>query len=89
MTARPGHMWSLYGVDSWFIAMRYGIPTLNGYSAWAPETWLLANPQEAGYIQAVQRWIGQNQLTEVCVLDIDARTMTPYMSAGSAGASSR
>ena len=89
MTARPGHMWSLYGVDSWFIAMRYGIPTLNGYSAWAPETWQLANPQEPGYIQAVQRWIGQNQLTEVCVLDIDARTMTPYMSAGSAGASSR
>jgi hypothetical protein len=49
----------------------------------------LANPQEAGYIEAVQRWIGQHQLTEVCVLDIDARTMTPYMSAGSAEASSR
>jgi hypothetical protein len=89
MSARPGHRWSLYGVDSWFIAMRYGIPTLNGYSAWAPETWQLASPQEAGYIQAVERWISQNQLTEVCVLDIDARTMTPYMSAGSAGASSR
>jgi hypothetical protein len=89
MKARPGHMWSLYGVDSWFIAMRYGIPTLNGYSAWVPETWQLANPQEASYIQRVQRWIGQNHLSGVCVLDIDARTMTPYMSAESAGASSR
>ena len=89
MSARGDHMWSLYGVDSWFIAMRYGIPTLNGYSAWWPETWRLANPQEAGYIQAVQQWIDQHQLTEVCVLDIDARTMTPYLSAGSAGASSR
>ena len=89
MTARSDHMWSLYGVDSWFIAMRYGIPTLNGYSAWTPETWQLANPQEAGYLQAVQRWIDQNHLTAVCVLDIDARTMTPYMSAGSAGASWR
>jgi hypothetical protein len=75
--ARSNNMWAQYSVDTLFIALRHRIPTLNGYSAWFPKTWLLHTPQEPGYDEAVQQWIDRNGLTGVCELDIDARTMTP------------
>jgi hypothetical protein len=75
---RADHMWSLYGMDSAFIATKYSIPTLNGYSAWWPTDWNLANPQEADYMRRVDDWIRRNKLTGVCALDIDQRTMRPY-----------
>ena len=75
--ARSGHKWSLYGIDSFFVAMNHGIPTLNGYSAWYPAGWDLLNPQEVDYPDRVKRWIDAHGLTGVCELDIDARTMTP------------
>jgi hypothetical protein len=71
-------MWSLYGVDAMFISLAHSIPTLNGYSAWEPAGWQLANPQEPTYLAAVDRWIEQNSLRNVCMLDIEKRTMTPY-----------
>jgi hypothetical protein len=76
--SRSGHMWSLYAMDSMFIAMKHSIPTLNGYSAWTPTGWHLANPQESDYLTAVNQWIVGHNLRDVCQLDIDARTMTPY-----------
>lgn len=76
--SRSGHMWSLYAMDSMFIAMKHSIPTLNGYSAWTPTGWYLANPQESDYLTAVNQWIVGHNLRDVCQLDIDARTMTPY-----------
>ena len=76
--ARSGHMWSLYAIDAMFIAMKHSIPTMNGYSAWEPLDWGLANPQEASYPDRVARWIGSHDLHGVCALDIEARTMTPY-----------
>jgi hypothetical protein len=63
-----------------FIALEHSIPTLNGYSAWRPADWSLDNPQESGYTAAVNRWIAKHDLRNVCQLDIDARTMTPYVS---------
>ena len=77
--SRSFHKWSLYAVDSMFISINYSIPTLNGYSAWWPDGWGLANPQEAGYSQAVDRWIARHQLRGVCEFDIEERTMRPYM----------
>jgi hypothetical protein len=74
--SRSNHMWSEYGLDSLFVSFRLRIPTLNGYSAWAPEGWELANPQEPGYGEAVTRWIERYKLTDVCEFDIDARRMT-------------
>jgi hypothetical protein len=79
--ARSPHMWSLYAIDAVFIAMATSIPTLNGYSAWQPAGWELANPQESRYRAAVDRWIERHDLRDVCQLDIDARTMTPYQPA--------
>jgi hypothetical protein len=75
--SRSDHMWSLYGVDALFVSFAHSIPTLNGYSAWAPDDWGLYNPQEAGYRERVRRWVARNGLTGVCELDIDARKMTP------------
>jgi hypothetical protein len=80
--SRSDNMWGLYGIDSIFVALNLGIPTLNGYSAWFPEGWSLLNPHEAGYDEAVKRWIDQHQLTRVCEFDIDARTMTPRLQHG-------
>ena len=76
--SRSFHMWSLYNIDAAFIALERRIPTLNGYSAWAPEGWGLANPQEADYQQRVDRWIDSHRLGGVCALDIEDRTMRPY-----------
>lgn len=76
--ARSSNMWSLYAMDAMFISLRTGIPTLNGYSAWWPDGWLLSNPQNPDYAQSVAWWVARNGLRNVCVLDIDARTMRPY-----------
>jgi hypothetical protein len=76
---RSFHMWALYNIDAAFIALDLRIPTLNGYSAWWPEGWGLANPQEeADYMKRVDEWIAGRQLRGVCALDIDVRTMRPY-----------
>jgi hypothetical protein len=77
--SRSINMWTLYGVDSMFISLNHSIPTLNGYSAWWPDHWGLAHPQEPGYSKAVARWIALYHLRDVCELDIEARTMRPYV----------
>ena len=78
---RTGDMWGLYNIDAMFIASTTSIPTLNGYTAFEPRYWGLARPQESTYLAAVDNWIGLNNLHDVCALDIDARTMTPYVPA--------
>jgi hypothetical protein len=77
--SRNDHMWGLYGNDAMFIATRYKLPTLNGYSAWTPAHWDLANPQSPDYTGAVDRWIRAHHLEGVCEFDIDARTMKPHV----------
>ena len=73
--SRSFHMWSLYNIDSMFIALDHRIPTLNGYSAWSPTGWGLANPQEPGYEKAVRQWIEEHKLKDVCEFDIEKRKM--------------
>jgi hypothetical protein len=82
--SRSEHMWSLYAVDSMFVALNHSLPTLNGYSAWGPEGWSMANPQEHGYSDALASWIARHNLHEVCEFDIDRRTITPHIAASSA-----
>jgi hypothetical protein len=76
--ARSGHIWSLYGVDAMFVSLTYRVPTLNGYSAWAPIGWALADPTSPEYEREVREWIAARQLSGVCVLDLGARTMRPW-----------
>jgi hypothetical protein len=73
--SRSDNVWALYAGDSMFIALKHGLPTLNGSSAWEPEGWELMNPQEPTYPARVHDWIQKNELTDVCELDIEARTM--------------
>lgn len=77
-TSRYGNIWGLYGIDSMFISLQHSLPTLNGYSAWAPPDWGLMNPLDPGYLTEVRRWIARHDLDGICQLDIDARTMTPF-----------
>lgn len=72
---RPNSAWTVYHLDAMYIAFAHSLPTLNGYSAWAPPGWGIGNPQEAGYLDAVRKWIDQNKLENVCELDIERRTM--------------
>jgi hypothetical protein len=74
--SRSPHMSMLYSGDALFVSLDHAIPTLNGYSAWTPPDWALANPQESTYQQNVSRWIIQNRLDHVCELDIERRTMS-------------
>ena len=76
-TSRSSDMWSLYSIDSLFVALTRAIPTLNGYSAWSPGGWDLMNPTDADYQERVRQWIERHRLEGVCELDLDARTMTP------------
>jgi hypothetical protein len=73
--SRSDNKWALYAGDSMFIALKHGLPTLNGYSAWEPKGWDLMNPQEPTYPERVRDWIRTNNLRDVCELDIEARTM--------------
>ena len=75
MARSPSNLPALYGTDATFIALRYSLPTLNGYSAWSPTTWDLASPQDPTYPDRVSSWIARNGLTNVCRLDMDLRTM--------------
>ena len=73
--SRSPDMRAFYAGDSMFIALKYGLPTLNGYSAWAPSGWELTRPPEPSYPERVREWIQRNNLRDVCELDIEARTM--------------
>ena len=74
--SRSPHMSMLYSGDALFVSLDHSIPTLNGYSAWTPAGWALANPQERTYQQNVSQWISENGLDNVCELDIERRTMS-------------
>jgi hypothetical protein len=76
--SRADSLVGLYNLDAAFIALKYSLPTLNGYSAWSPEGWSLADPPHPFYMAAAREWIEAKHLTGVCQLDIDARRMTPY-----------
>jgi hypothetical protein len=75
--ARSDNTWSLYGVDSLFVALSHSLPALNGYSAWYPRGWTLTDPGDPKYPGAVKEWIAAQRLSGVCELDIDARSITP------------
>jgi hypothetical protein len=77
--SRPDASWTMYHLDAMFVALREGVPTLHGYSAWTPQGWGIGNPAAPDYLDGVNRWIAHTALTGVCELDIEARRMTPYM----------
>ena len=81
--SRPDASWSMYHLDAMFVALRERVPTLHGYSAWAPSGWGIGNPAAPDYLDGVNRWIVHTGLTGVCELDIERRRMTPYVARSS------
>jgi glycerol uptake facilitator-like aquaporin len=74
------HRWrdisTVYSVDAMFVSLKYSLPTLNGYSAWAPDGWGLGNPQADHYADRVREWVSRHKLSGVCEFDVDRRLMT-------------
>jgi hypothetical protein len=73
--SRSDNAWALSNVDAMFISLNHRLPTLNGFSAWAPEGWNLSNPPEPEYADHARVWIADHHLVAVCALDLEARTM--------------
>jgi hypothetical protein len=48
--ARSDNLDSLSGADALFIALRHGVPTLNGYSAWVPPEYPMLHLYDADYL---------------------------------------
>lgn len=76
--SRPGNTRTLYGIDGLFIALRHSVPSLNGYSAWSPNQWGVAFPEDPEYTRFAREWIERYGLTGVCELDIEARIASPF-----------
>lgn len=74
--------WMLYGINATFVALKTSVPTLNGYSGRYPNDWHLFHPHNIDYDEEVDRWIRSHALQQVCVFDIDLRTMRPYTAGG-------
>jgi hypothetical protein len=73
---RPGgDISTVSSVDAMFVSLEHSLPTLNGYSAWAPDGWELANPRAPQYIDRVRDWASRHQLTGVCEFDSERRVM--------------
>jgi len=46
------------------------MPTVNGFSSWFPDNWVLDEPASPGYAAAVRDWAGRNGITQgLCGLD--------------------
>ena len=81
--ARSPEPWTLYSNDAAFIALRLGIPTLHGVSAWTPPDWRVRHPHAEDFSFGVRDWTARYGLTGVCGLDVERRTMTPGLPAES------
>lgn len=76
-TSRWSYFRTSYSVDAMFVALKYSIPTLNGYSGWNPPQWRMFDPHQGDYREVTAEWIRLRNLTGVCELDIERRTMRP------------
>ncbi len=60
-------------VDAMLIAERLTLPTVNGYSGFAPPGWHLDDPQAGDYPALVERWAAAHGLSHVCALALAER----------------
>ncbi|MCC7348752.1 MAG: hypothetical protein IT538_15290 [Variibacter sp.] len=68
--------WKLQDDAVLFAEIR-GIPTVNGYSSWFPEGWMLHDPASAGYAAAVTAWAARHGISRgLCGLDLHAGRWT-------------
>jgi hypothetical protein len=65
-----------HNVDAMFLAQRWRVPTLNGFSTFNPPDWNFADPRAPDYDARVGRYIAAHRLAGVCRLD--ARQGSPW-----------
>jgi hypothetical protein len=58
-------------IDAMLVARAENLPTLNGYSGWAPKQWDLNDLNDVDYLANVRRWaISRNVAAGLCGLDL-------------------
>lgn len=62
-------------MDAWTIALKYNVPTINGYSGQSPEGWLM-NYKYADFEDNLCKWVEEYQLENVYVYDMTKNTWT-------------
>jgi hypothetical protein len=66
------------GIDALGIALKVGLPTLNGSSPWPPQAWHLGD-RDVDYFEAGRQWIAATGLKEqVCLYDRSARQWSNF-----------
>ncbi len=66
------HAHYAHNVDAMFLAERWRLPTLNGYSTFNPPDWNFAYPLAADYDARVAAYARTHRLTGLCRLDMRA-----------------
>jgi len=70
-SSRKNLPWFAYQTEAMVISERLRIPTINGYTGWAPQDWTLVNPLDPGYTAAVASWVREHRLQQgMCRLDL-------------------
>jgi hypothetical protein len=65
-------------IDAMLIAQRAGVPTLNGYSGWAPPKWAMYDAGTPSYYSNAWRWAAANGVTDgLCKYDAVQRQWLP------------
>lgn len=70
---KPGYE---HQADAMLFSQIRAIATVNGYSSWLPEGWMLEEPSAPDYPAAVRRWANANGLSAMCGLDPGAGRWT-------------
>ena len=61
-----------HNVDAMFLAQRWRLPTINGFSTFNPPDWNFAAPYSADYDSRVMTYAAQHGLRGICRLDMRA-----------------
>ena len=66
----PGRKGPQHQDDAMLFAELRGIPTVNGYSSWFPDGWMLDDPGLPGYAGAIRDWGRRNDIVQgLCGLE--------------------
>ncbi|MET3437117.1 hypothetical protein [Sphingomonas sp. 1185] len=65
-----------HNVDAMFLAERWRVPTINGFSTFNPPDWHFADPQAADYDARARAYVRAHGLRHVCRLDM--RSARPW-----------
>lgn len=62
--------WGASGLQAWYIARRYDVFTINGYSGNTPASFLATDPWSPTYRQEISQWVRHHNLTNIYSFDL-------------------